>query len=209
MFTIDLVEKYKGSTYKVELSNGEVYFWNVEIIADYHIKNGRQLSQEDLEQAIHANEYRKARERALYLLDYRDHSYVELFKKLEKNYSEETCFEVMERMVEIGVINDRRYAERLAEKLMTVKRFGYYRARQEMLLKGLDKELIEDNLAEYEEDTLDRLAELVEKKYACKIVDRDSINKVKNALARQGYTYSEINQVLQEYKDALENNNEY
>ncbi|NLZ46264.1 MAG: regulatory protein RecX [Clostridiales bacterium] len=209
MLKIDLVEKYKGSTYKVELSTGEVYFWNVEIILDCHIKTGTEISQEDLDEAILANEYRKARERALYLLDYRDHSYVELFKKLEKNYSEETCYKVMGRMVELGVINDNRYAERLAEKLTNVKKYGYYRAKQEMYLKGLDKELIENCLAEYADDTLSRLSELVEKKYARKIVGRDSLNKVKNALVRNGYSYSDINKVLDEYKAALIEQDEY
>ena len=35
--------------------------------------------------------------------------------KLEKNYDEDICYEVLNRLVELGCINDRRYALKLAE----------------------------------------------------------------------------------------------
>ena len=73
-----------------------------------------------LEQIIFANDYRKARERALYLLEYRDHSFKELYDKLEKNYSNEVCEAVMQKMVELGLINDEEYAEKYARQLFEV-----------------------------------------------------------------------------------------
>ena len=201
MAVLDVLEKYKGSTFKAEFSDGEVCFLNAETVADFHLKPGMNVPDEAREEIKAADELRKARERALYLLDYRDYSFVELYKKLEQNYSEETCLKVLERLVELGLVNDERYAKRLAEKYVVTKKLGFYRARQEMLLKGLDKELVEEVLEPYEEDTSERLSELVEKKYARRITDRNSLQKVKNALVRQGYSYSDINAVLDEYDD--------
>ena len=45
---------------------------------------------------------------------------------------------------------------------------------------------------------------MVEKKYARYLVDRKGVQKVKNALVRQGYSYSDINAVLENYLDEVE-----
>ena len=200
MPVIDSLEKYKGNTFMVELSDGETIFLNIETVMKFNLRKGIDIPDEAVLEIKHTDQLRKARERALYLLDYRDYCFVELYKKLEANYDEEVCLEVLNWLCENGLVNDRRYATRLGEKLVVTKGFGYYRAKQEMLMKGLDRELVEEVLSEYEEDTLSRLEELVEKKYAHKIVDEKSLNRVKNALVRQGYTYSDVNAVFSLYE---------
>ncbi len=199
MPVIDTLEKYKGNTFMVELSDGETIFLNIETVMKFNLKKGIDIPDDAVLEIKHTDQLRKARERALYLLDYRDYCFVELYKKLEANYDEEVCLEVLNWLCENGLVNDRRYATRLGEKLVITKGFGYYRAKQEMLMKGLDRELVEEVLSEYEEDTLSRLEELVEKKYLHKIIDEKSLNRVKNALVRQGYTYSDVNAVMSEY----------
>lgn len=200
MPVIDSLEKYKGNTFMMELSGGETVFLGIETVMNFNLKQGMDISREALAEIMHDDRLRKARERALYLLDYRDYCFIELYKKLENNYDESICLEVLRWLCDCGLVDDRRYAARLGEKLVVTKGFGYYRAKQEMLMKGLDRELVEEVLSEYEEDTLVRLSELVEKKYAHKIVDEKSLNRVKNALVRQGYTYSDVNAVLAEYE---------
>ena len=143
---------------------------------------------------------------ALYLLDYRDHSYKELYDKLRRNYSPDICEAVMEKMIEIGVIDDRKYAERYARYLFEVKRAGKYKARAEMLKKGIDKEIVDEFLEEYEEDTQERLKELVEKKYARYLTDEKGVQKVFNALVRYGYNYSDVREVIKEFMDEVEFN---
>ncbi|MBQ7756048.1 MAG: RecX family transcriptional regulator [Oscillospiraceae bacterium] len=200
MPVIDTLEKYKGNTFMVELSDGETIFLNIETVMKFNLRKGIDIPDEAVLEIKHTDQLRKARERALYLLDYRDYCFVELYKKLEANYDEEVCLEVLNWLCENGLVNDRRYATRLGEKLVVTKGFGYYRAKQEMLMKGLDRELVEEVLSEYEEDTLSRLEELVDKKYLHKITDEKSLNRVKNALVRQGYTYSDVNAVFSLYE---------
>ena len=64
-------------------------------------------------------------------------------------------------------------------------------------LKGFQRSLIDEVLSGYE-DTVHRAIwrKLIEKKYLRKLEDEDGVKKVKNALARQGYSYSDINAVL-------------
>ncbi len=199
MLNIISVEKFKGSTYQVNFDEGEPAFINSEIIAQYNIKGGVSIPESAWNQVVYANEFRRARERALYLMDYRDHSYIELFKKLEKNYDEDICYDVIDSLVEVGIVDDRRYAENLAQRLMEVKRCGYYKAVQEMRQKGISKELANEILSEYEDTTQERLKDLIESKYARRLEDEDGIKKVKNALVRNGYSYKDVNAALEDY----------
>lgn len=199
MLNIISVEKFKGSTYQVNFDEGEPAFINSEIIAQYNIKGGVSIPESAWNQVVYANEFRRARERALYLMDYRDHSYIELFKKLEKNYDEDICYDVIDSLVEVGIVDDRRYAENLAQRLMEVKRCGYYKAVQEMRQKGISKELANEILSEYEDTTQERLKDLIESKYTRRLEDEDGIKKVKNALVRNGYSYKDVNAALEDY----------
>ena len=199
MMNITKIEKYKGNTYEVEFDDGAKEYLNIDIITDYHLKAPMSLPESAWKQVSYANQLRTAKERALYLLDYKDYSYTELFKKLEQNYPTQVCFDTMARLVEIGVINDKRYAVNMARRLVEVKGFGYYRCVREMRLKGLDNEFIEEALAPYRETAVERLKELVEEKYAHKIRDKKSLGKVKNALVRLGYSFSQVKEALEDY----------
>ena len=200
------VSPFKGSMMCVELSGGglaqemKIYIHS-EIIRKYNIAKGMELSEEEADRLIYENDLRRARERALYLMESRDHSYRELFDKLEKNYSEDICFEVCNRLAEIGVINDRRYAEKLCRQLFEVKKLGRYRVRQEMRLKGLGSEIIEETMENFseEDEPFERLEKLVEQKYERYLTDRKGVEKVRNALARKGYSFGEIKEVLDLY----------
>ena len=110
-------------------------------------------------------EYTRAKERALYILEARDHSYSELYAKLEKNYSQEVCFAVCDKMTEIGLINDSLYAKKLAKYYFTVKKYGKYRAFNEMKRKGLDKTDIEEATKKKQNDLKNSKKEQIEKKY--------------------------------------------
>lgn len=200
------VSPFKGSMMCVELSGGglaqemKIYIHS-EIIRKYNVAKGMELSEEEADRLIYENDLRRARERALYLMESRDHSYRELFDKLEKNYSEDICFEVCNRLAEIGVINDRRYAEKLCRQLFEVKKLGRYRVKQEMRLKGLGSEIIDETMENFseEDEPFERLEKLVEQKYERYLTDRKGVEKVRNALARKGYSFGEIKEVLDLY----------
>lgn len=197
------VEKFKGSTVCIELEGHENVYVNEKIAAEFNLKVGGSIPESALEEVIAADLFRKARERALYLLTDRDHCFVELYRKLEKNYPHDVCLAVCRKMAELGFVNDAAYAEKLARQLFEVKKFGIYRARQEMKRRGLPENVIENALEIYsdEDDTLERLSELVERKYARYLTDDKGVKKVKSALVRLGYGYDDINTVLKEFEE--------
>lgn len=190
------VEKYKGAVYEISLDDGRKLFLHQDITADFGIRKGVEITEELLCEIAAASERRRARERALYLLDYRDYSYRELFEKLSVNYDEDTCFFTVNRLAELGLIDDRRYAGNLARKYIEVKKYGLYRAENEMCRRGLDRELVREIISSYEEGTVERICELIKKKYSGSLDDIDKVRKMKNALVRQGYSFDDINQAV-------------
>lgn len=199
------VSPYKGATVKIELEGREPVFMNRETVDKFGLRAGADLPLSALGQMMEEEQYRKARERALYLLDIRDYSYVDMYKKLEGAYGEDVAFRVMDRLVELGAINDRRYAEGLTRHYVEVKGFGRYRAFREMRGKGLTAEVINAALDEYDEDFwFGRLYELVEKKYLRYLEDEKGVNRVKNALVRYGYSFDLIKQVLAQIEEDYE-----
>ena len=200
-YRVEEVSQFKGETLRVDFDCREPIFINSSVVSSLGIRSGITMTDEDIEEAVSKNDFRRARERALYLLDERDYGYVEMFKKLENNYSEDICYEVVNDLSRLGLIDDRRYAQKCAEYFLTRKLWGKYRAREEMRRRGIPSELIDEALEEYDEGSDERLRELVEKKYARKLADENGVNKVKAALARQGFSYDEIKRVLAEYEE--------
>lgn len=193
---IKSIVKYKGSTYEVSFLDYDSIYLNSETILQFGLTSNMDISLERLNQVVYADTLRKARERALYLLDYKDYSYIQLYEKLEATYPQDICLDVLSKLVELGIINDNRYAKNLAERLILVKKYGSYRAIRELTLKGIDKDLAEEVVSYYDDTQLERLEDLINSKYSRYLVDDKGLNKVKNALVRLGYSYDLINQVL-------------
>lgn len=202
---IEAIEKYKGRIYKVSFDECEDIFLHEEIIFEYNLKVGLKLPFDALSDIKNSSDKRRARERALYLLTIRDYSYIELYNKLCKNYSEEICIETCNLMVKKKLIDDRIYGERLTREYIEVKKYGEYRVRMELRRKGISEGIIEELLSVYDNNTIERLYNLVEKKYTRYLTDYKGIQKVKSALARQGYSYSDINAVFDEFDDRTDN----
>ncbi len=199
---ITKIEKYKGSTYLVELDEDNSYFLHSTIIADNYLRVGKEIDEDGFEEILHQSQLRKAYERALYLLDIRDYSYTEMFEKLNSNYDDDICYQTLEKLVRLNMIDDRRYAENLARKLVEVKKYGYHKAVFEMKRKGIDRELCEEMLSAYSDTQDERLLELISRKYSRYLDNCDdtkAITKVKNALVRQGYSFDSVNRCIEAY----------
>ncbi|MCR5600470.1 MAG: RecX family transcriptional regulator [Ruminococcus sp.] len=205
---ITSVTRYKGSTYEAELDDGRKLYLHADIITDFGIHAGMETDRETLRKIIYASNFRRAYQRALYLLDYRDYTYSEMFKKLVENYkSEALCTAVMKRLTEHGFIDDVRYAERMARKLVEIKRFGRRRSKRELMQKGISDFIAEDALAPYSEVFEENLMELLRTKHSRYLTDREdkrSIEKVKSALVRYGYEFTEINRAVKDYFENAE-----
>ncbi|MBD5129156.1 MAG: regulatory protein RecX [Ruminococcaceae bacterium] len=196
---------YKGDTWEIELDGKRKVYVNASIVEGSGLYKGQVISPETLSEIMGEDALRKAKKRALYLIGERDMCRGELLKKLAKTYGAEIAEQAAEHVVSLGYVNDGEYAPKLAEYLITRKKWGKRRVRYEMLSRGLDRELVENTLADIDEDELDEeLITLIEKRYINKIADYDDRRRTIAALARRGYDFGSIKRCIQAVLEDVE-----
>lgn len=182
--------------------DGELAFTlDSRVLIDEGIKKGISISDEQLHSLVIASEQRRAKEKALYLLGFRDHSRKELLDKLKRTNSEQAAEYAAEKMVELGFVNDDNYARRYAAQLAEIKHMSLRGIRQKLYEKGFERDLIDDVISELEFDPQENIRALIERKYIKYLHDEKGIKKTVSALQRMGYGWSDINSVIEEYTE--------
>ena len=137
-------------------------------------------------------DYSATKEKALRLLEFRNHSKGELKKKLTiagaKSEDIESGIEFLE---EYSLINDRDYAKRLALDLQNLKKYGIRRIRLELASKGILPEYIEEAIEELPEPDNDEFLVLVEKRLKGDF-ERKNKDKVIRYFLNKGYSFDQI-----------------
>jgi Uncharacterized protein conserved in bacteria len=171
------------------------------LAAERGIEPYREYTVDFLRGLLDESQRRRAKAKAVSLLSYRDYSRRELTEKLSRDYGEEYAASAADDLEEIGALNDSRYAGELVRRLITQKRYGKRRIRQELRMKGIDPDTAEEALAEYEPDERGAIAELLNRKYARDLSDEKGIRRAVAALQRYGYDAQDILYVIREMRD--------
>lgn len=190
---ITSITKKNGTRWQIEVDDEYWAILDAEIIVNQHLKVGSELTEERMEEILRAADFRRARERALYLLDYRDHSRGEIVEKLSRNVDRGIAEEVADKLCKLGLIDDGMYAKKLARHFLLTKKYGARRAEFEMRRKGIDGRLAAEAVAEVEPDE-DLLEELALKKYGRYLEDDPDgkgRDKAIRGLMRLGHGYYE------------------
>lgn len=190
---ITSITKKNGTRWQIEVDDEYWAILDAETIVNQHLKVGVELTEERMEEILRAADFRRARERALYLLDYRDHSRGEIVEKLSRNVDRVIAEEVADKLCELGLIDDGAYAKKLARHFLLTKKYGARRAEFEMRRKGIDGRLAAEAVAEVEPDE-DLLEELALKKYGRYLEDDPDgkgRDKAIRGLMRLGHGYYE------------------
>ena len=193
-----LKEKRKGFT-QVFIDGEYAMTLDTMVLLENHVKENLEISDEELYEIVKKSKERRANEKALTLLEYRSHSKKELTDKISRTMDREDAKKAAEKMAEIGLIDDRDYAERYAKELFERKRFGKNRVKQELKLKGIDNEIIEDVLSLYEDfDVKEQIEAILNTKYPNYLLDEKVQRRAVAALQRRGYSFTDIRAFLKE-----------
>ncbi len=159
---------------------------------------GKEIDDEDLHEIIKLSNERRAKEKALWLISYRDHSKKELEDKIKRTCDEESAEKAVKRMEELGLVNDTVYAERYARKLLFSKHMSKNAALFELTRKGIDRETAENTLENTEVDVHEQIRAVIDKKYK-NLNDEKIKRRAVSALQRLGYRWDDIRSVINEY----------
>ena len=161
---------------------------------------GRVIDDEDLHEIIRLSNENRAKSKALWLISYRDHSKKELTDKIKRTYDEESAEKAVERMEELGLVNDENFAKHYAQKLLFSKHMSKNAAVYELAHKGINKDLAEEILEEIDVDEYEQIRCVIDRKYK-NINDEKIKRRAVAALQRLGYRWDDIKSVLDEYKE--------
>jgi len=177
---------------------------DTETLLSYRFDVGREIDDEALHECVRASNIKRCKDKALWLIGYRDHSRRELLDKLRKDYPTEVCEQAADRLEELGLIDDSRYARRYTADLINIKHLSERGIRQKLREKGIDRDLIEEIMEEFVIDEDDQIRAVIEKKYARSLSDEKGRRRCANALARLGFSYASIKSVMAEYTEIEE-----
>lgn len=141
---------------------------------------------------------------AVWLLEKRDYSEKELFKKISGKYSEKEAAEAVAKMIDFGYVDDRKYARRLAEKYFAS--YGKKRVSEELYKRGIDREIAAVAIEETynRETTAEKISALIKIKTKGNFPeDRKERDKLFAFLCRKGFSSGEIADALRRLKEEI------
>lgn len=194
------VSRLRRSLYRLDFDGGDSIDVDVRTFDESPYKEGSDITAEQLNTLLAASRYSRARERALYLLGLRDYSCKELEQKLYTEADPDIAAAVVARLCEVGLLDDERYAARLARSLSETKHYPRRRIEQELRRRGVSPVLAQEAVSDLEGEDFRQALALLEKKYYNKLNDPDSRRRVTAALARRGFSYGAIRRAF----DALD-----
>ncbi len=177
-----------------------------ELAAEKNVKPLREYTVDELRELLSESQLRRARSKALYLLEYRDYSARDLASRLrrDREYGDEAIDAAVEYLTEIGAIDDARYAGNMIRHLISRKHYGRRRILQELSAKGIHRDTAEKALSECDLDESAAITELLEGKFSRDLSDEKGIRRTVATLQRYGYEMGDIMGALREYRDRCE-----
>ena len=157
---------------------------------------GREIDDDELGEIIEKSNERRAKDKALWLISYRSHSKKELFDKLRRDFDEDSAQKAVDRMQELGLINDGEFAKAYARKLVYGKKMSLRAAELELRRKGIDNITAEQVLSDLEYDAQTQIIEFISKKDR-NIEDEKVRRRAVAALQRKGYGWDDIKQAIE------------
>ncbi|MBR3766693.1 MAG: regulatory protein RecX [Clostridia bacterium] len=165
-----------------------------------HLREGDEVTNEELSALKKLGDSSSAFESGMRMLSLRAHSEFELKQKLSMKFSKEAAESAIERLKELSLIDDEKFALMLAEELYERKGYAPKRILLELKNRG-----ISGNYAENAVNALDinkeiGIIKVIEK---CGITE-NSTNKEKDRVIRRllnmGYSYSDISKYINIYE---------
>lgn len=184
----------KGRGKKIHLLLDDEYqiTTDIDFWAEHYFKDGTEITQEEWESLIDSIYYKKAVDKCYDLLSRRDHSVKELKTKLLRTVDEKNADKAIEKMLELGYLDDEKYARNLVKYLAQTRNMSKNHIKQEMFKRGIPNEIIISVMEDYEFDNVSCVVDLILTKYRNKLNNEDGNKKVIASLMRKGFSYSDI-----------------
>ncbi len=165
---------------------------------------GEEIDLDAYTDRVASTQFADGYEAALSALDYSNRSAKEVAAALRRRGYVQPCIEaVLARLVDNRIIDDRRYAERLAE-LQSRKPVGVYAFRRKLRAKGISEEDAAEALSAFDDGQQQAAALEAAQKLCRRYADlpaRERRSKLSQALARRGFGWETIESAMDQLFD--------
>lgn len=201
---IKSINRDKKHLTKLIFTDGKEVLLDNDIVAQAGIFVGLEIDSSDLEKLKFDSDYARAKSRALWYLDRMDYTEKALYDKLLKaGFDKKVSARVLSKLCELELIDDRRFAERMAERFCE-NNISKREALHKMFLKGVPYDLAKEVLSNVDADEESQISALLEGKYSYKITQEKGAEKVFAALIRKGFSYGAVRIAMKKYIDEQE-----
>lgn len=201
---ITKIEPSKRKGFKRIYIDGQ-FFMSVadETVARRLLYENKEIGEDEIPELSKSVLVRRARERLLYALDRRLHSEKELREKLKRDYPPDIIDAAIGELDSLGLIDDEAFACAFCEHRKEALKKGPYAIRQELILKGVSREIIDSVLSEAfcDEDEQFNSALAVAQKYTKDLDTPKGRQRLFAALTRKGFSYDVIKRVMRSVCD--------
>ena len=196
----DIKPQKNKKRFNIYLDGQFAFGLSVEARLKARLKIDQEISEEKVDELIKEDEFIKFYDRALNFLSYRPRSEKELqdwFKK--KKIGNKTQKLIEKKLRRFNYLDDREFTRWWIEQRMTFRPFGKRRLALELRQKGINQEMIEEELGKLEDDKLIELAEELAKKRMKTLKNLpyfETREKLLAFLSRRGFRWEIIKTVV-------------
>lgn len=164
------------------------------------LKAGDEITEDFADSLIYYAQYMSCKEYGFRLVSQKMYTEGMLREKLtEKKFDAEITDAVCIKFRELGLIDDEAYARAYISDASKLKNKGKRLIMTELMRRGVDKELINELLEDFENPV--GLEKIIAKKLNGVSPDRKTLNRLFAACMRKGYNSEEIKRALKKYSD--------
>ncbi len=196
-------QKRKENRFSLYVDGSFIAGLSAETVARFNLREGKEISAEQLHKAIFDEEKQHARNYAFWLLSYRSRSQKEILERLKKHgYPENVTNSIIEELKDSGLVDDNKFAVTFAQDRLNFAKKGKRFIFIELLRKGIPKSDIEEALKKINDETkvAQKLIDKYQKRYV-KLEPKKRRKKLHDLLLRRGFTYKTINEVLEAHRN--------
>lgn len=175
------------------------YAFSLALNAAVGLHLGQQLSAEDIARLQTQDDYEKAKQRALNFITYRPRSIAEVRQNLRGKEVDDTIIEqVVNRLSELELLDDTAFARYWVDQREAFKPRSPMALRQELLQKGVERQVIDEVLVELDETAAARRAAEQQAGRWTNLDKETFYQKMSSYLQRRGFRYDTIREVINE-----------
>ena len=195
---ITKIETQKKNKKRFNLFSDDVFLFGIseDTYVHFHIQRDKEYSDKELQEIQNHDEIMQCQAQALRYLSRRPHLRNELLRKLrQKMFESEIIYKTLNRLLDLGYINDRDFIERFISDEIRLKKSGPLIIKKKLLEKGASQSDIDEILGNsYSvQDQLENAQALFNKKTGTS--QGSETKKILAHLQQKGYSWEIIRQV--------------